>query len=113
MAPVNAHGPSEFVIDVNAVTEEPILLVRGEIDFETSSRLREAFALLARDDEHPLTVDLAGVTFVDSVGLSVLIQVKKRFDAAGQPLRLANVPPSVRTTIEIAGATDFFGIGGR
>jgi len=105
-----SHGATEFAIDVRAATDDPVVVVRGVIDFETSNRVRETLASLARDDRRGVTLDIGGVTFVDSVGLSVLVQAKKRFAAAGQELRFANVAPTVRRTVEIAGAVEFLGI---
>ena len=64
-----------FSVDVDASEGAvPVIRVRGELDFLTAPRLRSA--LLEVFAAHPggVMVDLAGTTFMDSIGMSVLIQ---------------------------------------
>ncbi len=45
--------------------------------------------------------DLAGLTFIDSIGLSAMVTLFKRLDREGGTLRVARVSPAVRTVFEI------------
>ena len=90
----------------------PVVFVRGELDSETSPRLRDELVGLIRRGDSQVRVDLAEVSFIDSVGLSVLVQAKKRYDAEARVLQFGPVSARVRATVDIAGATEFLGIDG-
>jgi anti-anti-sigma factor len=75
----------------------------GELDLANSPLLRDELlaALDAGLDE--LTLDLAGLTFVDSSGLAVLVVVHKRAAEAGTAFRLRSVTAPVARVIEACG----------
>ena len=50
----------------------------------------------------PIVVDLAGVDRADSAGLALLIEWLRAADAARRPLNYANVPPALRTLIDVS-----------
>lgn len=108
---VDTEEDLDFTVEL--VDEEPpVLVVRGELDFETAGRLRDQLASLTRRGDDSVRVDLAQVTFIDSVGLSVLVQAKKRYDAEQRALHFRPVSDRVRATVDIAGASEFLGIDG-
>jgi anti-anti-sigma factor len=59
-------------------------------------------------DRAPVTVriDMAGVDFLDSVGISVLVASYNRAEEAGVGFELSSVPPSSRRVLEITRLTD-------
>jgi anti-anti-sigma factor len=59
------------------------------------SGLAEVFA------GRPLVLDLENVSFVSTSGLTMLLQFRKRVQAAGGRLRLANLQRHVREVFEI------------
>ena len=62
----------------------PVLSLDGDLDLVTAPRLRDALVRVAVD--HPgqtVTVDLDGVSFLDSVGLGILVGGLRRIVAAG------------------------------
>ncbi|MGA8209917.1 MAG: STAS domain-containing protein [Nocardioidaceae bacterium] len=65
-------------IDVDRLAGHTVLSPRGEIDFATAPRLKEAItdALLAGDLH--LVVNLLGVEFLESTGLGALIGGRRR-----------------------------------
>jgi len=86
----------------------------GEVDLSSSPELRRV--LQAQLDDHAvatLVVDLAGVTFIDSSGLGVLVDVRKRLDtgAGARVLRVDGVHGSVRRVFEITGLDGVFVFG--
>jgi anti-sigma B factor antagonist len=104
-----------------AETVEPVLLVEvlrdgnaatvrieGEVEFATAPRLRATLVELAQHGASPVTVDLAGVSFLDSAGISLLVQAKKRLQAAGSDLALRTPTRSVRRVLEISGVSELF-----
>jgi anti-sigma B factor antagonist len=84
------------------------VVVRGEIDIATSPELRRQLEQVADDDE-PIVVDVSDMTFIDSSGLGVLVEVlKRRRETGGQPVALRGMQEPVRRVFEITGLTDLF-----
>lgn len=54
-----------------------VLRVVGELDLTTSPKLARHLEELAVDFGNPLVVDLSGVTFIDSSGLSCLVTARR------------------------------------
>lgn len=55
-----------------------------------------------------LVVDLAGVSFCDSSGISALIAARNVAEAASAELALVAVPERLSRTFELTGLSDFF-----
>jgi anti-sigma B factor antagonist len=77
------------------------LVLTGEIDAHTADGLREA--LLPTPHTGDLRVDFSEVTFVDSSGLRVVLEVHQTFDRAGGRLVLVDPSRPVIRLIELAG----------
>jgi anti-sigma B factor antagonist len=78
----------------------PIVLT-GEIDAHTAPRLADSFALLPGEGD--INLDMAGVDFMDSSGLRVLIDVHQRAESEGRRLVICRPSNSVARLIEISG----------
>lgn len=73
------------VLDLNGV---PMASLEGEIDISNASELRdELFAALSNQPQG-LIVDLSGVTYLDSRGVHVLLELAERMKVRHQQLRL-------------------------
>jgi anti-sigma B factor antagonist len=78
-----------------------VLTVVGEVDMTTAPALAQALDGLPRTTSR-VVVDLTGVTFLDSSGLSVLARAQKDLAANDTPLSVVAPPSSaVRRVIEI------------
>jgi len=73
----------------------------GDIDADTAPQLAEAIRTGHVSDDVCLVVDLAGVDFIDSSGLSVLLEARRRADENGGSLMLRRPSKAVRRLIEI------------
>jgi len=93
---VHAEGPVLRVVLVGAVD-----LVVRERDAPALWRALEAPAV--RDVE----VDASGVTFLDSMGLSVLVRLARDAAERGVALRMAAVSPRVADLLEQTGVGDW------
>lgn len=79
--------------------------VAGEIDASTAPRLAEAFGgELPTSGE--VVVDVADVTFIDSSGLRVFIDLSDRLEVGVVTLR--STPRSVRRLLELTGMSSAF-----
>jgi anti-sigma B factor antagonist len=59
--------------DFSAERTDGVLVVAGEVDMASAPRLRAALSHLAAASG-PLTVDLTGVSFLDSAGIAALFE---------------------------------------
>ncbi|MCT2584609.1 STAS domain-containing protein [Actinophytocola gossypii] len=51
-----------------------VLEARGDFDLANAKHIRNTLAEVLREDPELLVVDMAGVTFISSVGLSLLVE---------------------------------------
>src|SRR3954469_22863871 len=75
------------------------LRLEGEIDLAVAVQFREA--LRASIDSGATSVDLSGVTFMDSTALSILLMAAKRLDGQG-PLVVLRPSKFVRRLLDLA-----------
>jgi anti-sigma B factor antagonist len=99
-----------FAIDQHERNGVPVLTVRGEIDLATAPALRSAIQSELAAGRSRITVDLLGVTFLDSTALGVLVGGMKQCQAAGGDLDLVISEPRIIKIFEITGLTDVFSI---
>lgn len=83
-----------------------VVAVVGELDVATAPRLRQELhrvvgAGSAPDAGPAVVLDLAGVDFLDSTGLGVIIGILKRVRTQGGDLRLAAAPHRVTRVFEV------------
>jgi anti-anti-sigma factor len=78
----------------------------GQLDMETAPRLRAAIDALIRDGARHIVVDLGGLTFCDSIGLSTLILAHRSCTGDGGYLRLARPNPFVLNLLTVVGVRD-------
>lgn len=109
-APPAGLNPGELYVVVTGAGGRYEVYVHGELDLSTAPQLREALMGLASEQGAVVTVDLAGVTFVDSTGLTVLIGGLKRLRQCGGDLNLRSPAPGTRRVLEITGLTAVFAI---
>jgi len=79
--------------------------VEGNIDTVTSPTLE---AELSLDGVSELVMDFAGVEYVSSAGLRLLVKAFKEMSARGGAMKIANVRPIVREVFDITGFADRF-----
>lgn len=84
------------------------LVLVGELDTHTSPQLESRLAEIDGDSE--VAIDLAGVSFISSAGLSVILNAKRRLDESGGSVRVENPTPAVARMIELSGLSEAFGL---
>lgn len=98
-------APDEAIV----VTSEPgrtTVAVRGDLDAVSAPALREALDAAIDGAPDTVRIDMAGVSFLDSVGISVLVASFNRAEDAGVAFELQAVPSSSRRVLEITRLTD-------
>ena len=96
----NLSGVSELGAQLEIATTSTGWKLAGEIDAHTAPDLATALVQLPDGD---VVVDVADVSFMDSSGLRVLIDVAARAREAGGELIIAHPTPGITRLVEISG----------
>ena len=81
-----------------------VLRLSGSVDeADVVPTSRTARELLRPAGVHSLVVDLAAVTFVDSSGLGMLVNLRQLAEDRGAHFQLRAVPPRVTQLLELTG----------
>ena len=77
-------------------------MVYGELDIATAPELVEILARL-RHHQHPVVVDLAEVTFMDSTGLTTLMDARLQAQRDDWTFAVQRPSRAVKRVFELAG----------
>jgi anti-anti-sigma factor len=80
-----------------------VMTVRGHLDIDSSPQLRSALEGLLSTDVRRLVLDLGGLGFCDSVGLSALVDAHRAVQARGGFVRLAAPSPFLTRVLGVVG----------
>lgn len=78
-----------------------VVALLDRLDAAAAQPLREALKGIIDRGRSRLVLDLSGVTFMDSSGLSVLVTTLKTARAAGGDVVLLGLTPTVRSLIQL------------
>jgi anti-anti-sigma factor len=101
-------GAHPLLISTESLQSGRTLIVRGEVDLATATQLRDA-VLRHLSAARSLSLDLSGVTFMDSSGLQVLIASQRRAALLGNSLVIAQVSPAVERLLQVSRTSALFG----
>jgi anti-anti-sigma factor len=90
--------------------DKATVMLSGEVDLALAPSLRAHLNWLHTDGVRHFTLDAAGVTFIDSVGLSVLLAVYRRCREEDGTVSLVRPSPPIRRTLEISGLLDVLNV---
>ena len=87
------------------------LAVVGELDLATAPELGEAVGAALEAGVPEVLLDLTPTSFIDSTGLSALMQAQSRCRAAGRLLRIhAPAGSEARVVVQLAGLDSQLGL---
>lgn len=95
-----------FNIDESDAGSHSLIAVRGEIDRATAPQLSAALRQATLEREGPVVLDLCEVTYIDSAGISVLLNALRRLTRLRRRLVIACPPGGVRRVFEITRLDD-------
>jgi anti-sigma B factor antagonist len=87
-----------------------VMHVAGEVDVYTASSLRRELALHMAARAGDLIIDLGGVTFLDSTGLSVLVRAARQLGERGARLALVVDQDRVVDLLRITALAQVFAV---
>jgi anti-sigma B factor antagonist len=93
-----------------------LLTIKGRLDAMNAPQLKQKFDELFDQNRYRIVLDLAGLEYVASPGLRVLIEARKRArdwkltDLEGGDVRIASLPPRIKEVFDLTGFTSLFEI---
>jgi len=87
-----------------------VLSLHGDVDLVTAGEVRQALADLRDEGITDVVIDASDVTFLDSVGISVLLSAAKRLAEEGGRLEVRSPSPAASDTLRITGLDDILNI---
>jgi len=81
-----------------------------EIGITNAEQLKQAFDDAVNRNEKKLLVDFSAVSYIDSSGLTMLIEMYQRLKKTGGSLRLCAMNNKIKNIIEITSLDNFFEI---
>lgn len=83
--------------------ERAEVTVRGRLDAYWSASLAGALDEIVRNGQHRIRLNLAGVTYMSSAGIRVLLRFHKQLQPINGALSISNPSEAVKTVLELAG----------
>jgi len=83
--------------------EAPELTVSGELDMAATLQLEPVVDRLLAAGARKLTIDLGPLSFIDSTGFSLLVELTDRASREGVELRLCRPRRDVGRALEVTG----------
>ena len=97
-----------MAVELQTQEKTLIAILSGEIDHHCAQPMRAEIDAKI-DDLQPsvLVLDFAGVTFMDSSGIAVVMRVRQRVRDLGGAVTLRGVRPQARKVLDAAGLDRF------
>ena len=103
----NSGGRVDPVAGVDRADGRVVVHLAGELDLYNAHQVREALLACCEEQPERFVVDLAGVDFIDSTGLGVLVEARSRMTDR-QAFALAAPGPETRRALEVSGLDRHF-----
>ena len=97
-------------VTVSRTDDQVVVTIEGEIDVSNRPQLSDALRTVAEGTESVVLVDVSGLRFMDSSGISELISVYRAVTERGSSFRIVNPTASFRRLLEITGLSEPFGL---
>jgi anti-sigma B factor antagonist len=98
---------TKFSINRRDAASGVVLALSGELDVGSAPELEKRLSELQAEGHACLCLDLSGLGFVDSPGITVLIRAKQEAEAAGRRLVLHQPAPQLAEVFSVLGLVDW------
>ena len=106
MRPVSTELAIQRTDDDQGVT----LALHGDLDVVSAPKLEQCLDEILGQPHGRVMLDLGGLRFVDSAGVSVLIKAKQRAESSGRTLLLRRPTEQVERVFALVGLADWLAI---
>lgn len=90
-------------LELERTDDAAVVVARGEIDCSTAPALSDALRRVTFEGEGPVAIDLCAVTFMDSSGISVLLNAVRRLAQRDRRLSVVCPPGPLLRLFELTG----------
>jgi anti-sigma B factor antagonist len=104
------RGPIHLDLSTRRASEATVLTITGELDILTARRLTPQLEYIVRRATGDAVIDLSQAEFVDSFGLTVLLNTQRRLARQGRTLTVICEEGPVRRAIEFARLLEPLGV---
>ncbi len=87
-----------------------VISASGYINNEGGQAVADAVERLLEEGSTTLLVDLSGTRIINSIGISILLEILEKLLDAGGRLAFCNLTPTIAKTFEIMGLAQYAGI---
>ena len=84
------------------------ILLEGELDQEEVLHMKSAFDAAVKRAKGDVVLDLEGVTFIETLGIGLIVSTREKLEERGLTLKLANVPAHIEKTFKVMSLTEVF-----
>lgn len=98
-----------MTIALNHAADTLTLTLTGRLDTTTAPQLEKALQE-NQNGIHSITFDFAGIEYISSAGLRVLLSAQKQMNAVGGTMKLIHVNETVMEVFDITGFADILTI---
>lgn len=95
-------------LEENLIDGVVVIAAHGLVERSTAADLSDSLRTATIDAERAVMLDLRDVCFMDSSGLSVLVNALRRLGRQGRELMLVCAPGQVRRLLELSGLARTF-----
>ncbi|MGO4418743.1 STAS domain-containing protein [Streptomyces sp. MCAF7] len=99
-----------MMVSYDLVNGWTVVEVDGEVDAHTAPMIREAVIKLVDEGHRHFVLDLGFVTFMDSMGLGVIVAITKRIREHEGSLRIASVSARMLKIFDLSGMRESYEI---
>lgn len=94
---------NDFRVEVRKLGDATVLVVSGELDLVSGPELEHALHQVESSEPGSVILDLRAVEFMDSAGLSVVVNAHQRSQSAGTEFGLVNGSRQVQRLLALTG----------
>ncbi|WP_435271129.1 STAS domain-containing protein [Streptomyces sp. 1222.5] len=106
-----ARSEATLTVHTEALADQSVLVtLNGTLDHHTSAQLPASLHALLPAARPAVLLDLSGLSFIDSTGLTCLLQVRRAVNDAGGAIDLIAPSPPVTRLLNLTGIDQVFPI---
>lgn len=99
---------SSFDVRTHVQGDTVTMHLAGELDVAAAPEMRDQIVRLVSEGRNHIVFDCAGLEFIDSTGLGVLIGARARCLAANGAVTLTGVKPALQRLLTVTGIDGLF-----
>src|SRR3954466_3637365 len=96
-------APDDLQVDEESLGDGHLIVANGEFDHATSPLVADALRRVTLEGEGPVVIDLTRTTFIDSAGISSLLNGLRRLARLRRRMIVVCPPGPARRVFEVLG----------